>query len=325
MRLLLTIGLCCLLAGVLAKPLPTRRPSEIRILPGHKTQEVVTSPLPRDYIKTEDLPDEFSWDNINGTSYLTKMLNQHIPQYCGSCWAHGALSALADRIKIARKAQGVDINLSVQYILNCAGEVAGSCYGGSHVAVYDFIKNTSGYVPYDTCQPYLACSSDSTQGFCGKADFTCTPINTCRTCSTFTESGGFCAALSTFPNATIAEYGQVSGADDMMKEIFARGPIACGVDAGPLDQYTGGIIDNTSDKSTNHVISIYGWGLDSATGRKYWKVRNSWGEFWGELGHFRVYLGKNELNIENWCAWATLDTFTEHNKGCYEDGTNCKA
>lgn len=36
-----------------------------------------------------------------------------LPQ-CGSCWAHSALSSLADRIKIARNAQGVDINLSIQ-------------------------------------------------------------------------------------------------------------------------------------------------------------------------------------------------------------------
>jgi cathepsin X len=71
------------------------------------------------------LPENFSWDNIEGKSYLTKMLNQHIPHYCGSCWAHGAISTLQDRIKIARGGVGHDINLSIQFILNCGGETAG--------------------------------------------------------------------------------------------------------------------------------------------------------------------------------------------------------
>ncbi len=47
----------------------------------------------------------------------------------------GALSALADRIKIARGGAGDEINLSVQYVLNCGKGVAGSCWGGSHSGV----------------------------------------------------------------------------------------------------------------------------------------------------------------------------------------------
>lgn len=153
-------------------------------LPGHKVRDNYRKPLPQTYIEYEALPDSFTWGDVDGVSYLTHSLNQHLPQYCGSCWAHGALSSLADRIKIARNAEGDDINLSIQYILNCGTEVAGSCYGGYHTAVFEFIKDV-GYVPYDTCMPYMACSADSDEGFCAHVDTTCHADNVCRTCDTF--------------------------------------------------------------------------------------------------------------------------------------------
>ena len=245
-----------------------------------------------------------------------------LPQYCGSCWAHGALSALADRVKIARSGEGIDINLSIQYILNCG--TAGSCYGGSATSTYEYISQ-SGHVPYDTCQPYLACSSDSSIGFCDSVDTTCTAstaaMNTCRTCSTF---GVDCVAINEYPNASIAEYGTVDGEADMMAEIFARGPIAVGVDAEPLLEYTGGVFSYSGSSSVNHIVSIYGWGVDT-DGTKYWNVRNSWGEYWGEAGHFRIERGVNALQIESMGSWATLNAFTTQNYPCYEDGSNCQS
>ena len=102
-------------------------PSEIVYLPGHTVENYYSLPLPHAYLNEQDLPANFYWGDVQGVSYLTKSLNQHIPQYCGSCWAHGALSSLADRIKIARNGSvgGQDINLSVQHLLNCGGAIAG--------------------------------------------------------------------------------------------------------------------------------------------------------------------------------------------------------
>jgi cathepsin X len=130
------------------------------------------SPLSHEIISDEMLPANWTWCDHEGVNYCTKSLNQHIPQYCGSCWAHGSVSALGDRIKIARKGKGIDINLSVQHILNCAN--AGSCHGGSVDGPYQWLhqisKSTGSGISYDTSNPYMACSSESEEGFCKHAD-----------------------------------------------------------------------------------------------------------------------------------------------------------
>ena len=231
------------------------------------------------------------------------------------------MSSLADRIKINRKAQGTDINLSIQFILNCGSE-AGSCHGGSVLRTYKFIKENSGYVPYDTCQPYLACSSESVGGFCKNVDTTCNAFNTCKTCMHGSNS---CSAIKHFPNATVAEYGFIeNNVEAIQAEIFARGPVAAGLWGKSLSDYEKGIFDDVdSPRNSTHAVSIVGWGTDE-TGRKYWIVRNSWGEYWGEMGFFRILMGKNVLGIESRVTWSTPGPYTVVNYPCFEDGGNCK-
>mmetsp|Transcript_10078 Transcript_10078/g.17723 ORF Transcript_10078/g.17723 Transcript_10078/m.17723 type:complete len:372 (-) Transcript_10078:148-1263(-) len=293
---------------------------------GHNVPEVVMSQRPHEYVDMEALPKSLDWCDMDGKSYCTKMLNQHIPQYCGSCWAHAALSSLADRIKIARGGRGMDINLSVQYILNCGAKVAGSCFGGSHSGTYQLIHD-KGFVPYDTCLQYEACSSNSPFPECKSKNFECSAVNTCRTCYVKMLPTGVqapCVGLNHFPNATVAEYGNVTGADHMMAEIYARGPIPCSINSVPLGNYNGGIIDLPNEsRKTTHVVSIVGWG-ETADGTRYWKIRNSWGEYWGDLGFFYIKMGENQLGIEQNCSWATPGAFTERAAfPCFEDGSNC--
>lgn len=285
--------------------------SEVREMPGQRKEAVLASPIP-----TVAPPQSWSWGDVNGTSYLTKNLNQHLPQYCGSCWAHAALSSLADRIKIARRAQGVEINLAVQWVLNCGGEQAGSCLGGSQLGTYEFIYDR-GFVPFDTCLAYEACSSDSSEPGCTAKTWTCSSTNTCRTCSTFNAA---CSPITAFPNASIAEFARVTGHEAMAVEVFARGPVACSVNADPLLHYTGGVLDlPRASRTVNHVVSIVGFADD------HWIVRNSWGEYWGERGFFRVKRGENQLGIESDCAWAVPGQWTRRNEPCGEDGCATQA
>ena len=272
--------------------------------------------------KDIELPKSFTWADVDGVNYLTKNLNQHIPQYCGSCSIHGSISALSDRIKIRRKAAFPDINLSIQFVLNC--QLGATCNGGDHLAVYKAIHEF-GSIPYEDCMVYQACSSDSKEEGCkNKADFTCTPKNICRTCDTFTSHGGVCNPIVYYPNATVASYGAVKGSHNMMVEIYNNGPIACGINAEPILDYTGGVVDiSNKPKMINHIISIVGWGYDTVLNKQYWIIRNSWGSYWGELGFIHLVLGENQLGIEKSCAFAIPGNWTLHNVPCYEDGSNC--
>ena len=85
----------------------------------------------------------------------------------------------------------------------------------------------------------------------------------------------------------------------MKAEIFARGPISCYIDAGPLETYTGGVNMYKGAKGTDHAIQIAGWGTDA--GVDYWLGRNSWGTYWGEHGWFRIARSAYKPDT---CYWA---------------------
>ena len=115
-------------------------------------------------------------------------------RYCGSCWAHATTSALSDRIKLMRKRQFPDIQLSPQVLINCvtANQTIG-CGGGDATAAYSWIADNG--ITDDTCQNYVAQNE------------ACTDINICRTCT----PGGGCSAVPNPKKWHVTQHGQVKG------------------------------------------------------------------------------------------------------------------
>lgn len=94
----------------------------------------------------------------------------------------------------------------------------------------------------------------------------------------------------------------------MKKEISSRGPIACSIHVTDnFVQYTGGVYSESGwFLWPNHIISVVGYGVTD-DGEEFWVGRNSWGMYWGENGFFRMAMYKNNLLIEDDCAWAEPD------------------
>lgn len=243
--------------------------------------EKVVSRRPHEYIKAEDLPAELDYRK---DGLLTTDLNQHIPVYCGSCWAHAAMSSIADRIKIATQGKQRDTIPSIQALINCGN--AGTCNGGNSATANRWVAENG--IPDVTCQQYQAKNME------------CTPENTCMNCDYGT---GLCYPVENYPVIEVSEYGYASGDEQIMAEIYARGPVSAYINANCIEEYEPGTInmyDTCPPRMTNHAIQLNGWGTENGT--DYWIGRNSWGTYWGDHGFFKIVRGGNYKPGEGYWA-----------------------
>jgi len=257
------------------------------------------------------VPKNWDWRDVNGTNFLSWGLNQHIPQYCGSCWAHGTTSAIADRFNILLGNKNpTPIALNPQVMVNC--EAGGNCNGGDPYGVYYHAYHTG--IPDSSCMNYVARNIEN---------WTCSDIDVCRDChgppprenETLPEN---CWAVTNYRRYYVNAYYSFGGADTMKQEIFQNGPISCGIMATDgLEAYKGGIYSEYQWwPLINHEISVVGWGFDEPSQTEYWIGRNSWGTYWGEHGYFRIKMHSDNLAIEEDCT-AGIPTFNKPNAAMF--------
>lgn len=112
--------------------------------------------------------------------------------------------------------------------------------------------------------------------------------------------------------------------NERMKEIVAKQPVGVAIHSnfGCLKSYSKGVITendcNCSDPNrgdVNHAVTVIGYGKSDQSNCKgdYWLIKNSWGSFWGDQGHFKlcaVREGKTEeygtCQVNSYVQWPTL-------------------
>jgi putative hemolysin len=207
----------------------------------------------------DTLPSSFNWLTEGG---VTRIRDQGA---CGSCWAFTAVACLESAIRIK---DGVEVDLSEQWLLSCNAD-GWSCNGGHFAHRYHQRKP-------DPC---------GDTGAVLEVDFP------------YAADDLPCDCPYPHPYVTDA-WGHLAGSEGMptvpaIKEAMLEyGPIdvALYINQAFVD-YTGGVYDACENQwYPNHTVLLVGWD-DEEGPYGAWLLKNSWGTEWGIHGYMWIQYG----------------------------------
>jgi C1A family cysteine protease len=214
------------------------------------------------------LPPAIDWRDNNG-NWVTSVKDQYA---CGGCWAFSAAAALESLVLRTRRTPGVNVDLSEQVMISCSG--AGSCrFGGSQSEAAAFLKLTG--LPLDSCYGFQGMDTP-----CGDA------------CPGWQSSAHKIAQWS-WVNA----YGRPASVSAIKNALYTYGPLVTMFNVfNDFHNYTGGIYSHVAgDEEGLHSVLLVGYN-DGEGG--YFIVKNSWGDYWGESGFFRIAYSQVANEVE---------------------------
>jgi C1A family cysteine protease len=197
---------------------------------------------------------------------------------CGSCWTFSATGAIEGAWAIST---GKLVDLSEEQLVECATGVSyGShgCSGGQMEGAFKYV------IEHGQCSlsAYPYTSGTGKSGACQK----CTSVAHLSSCS------------DVKPNDQLS-----------LKAAVAQQPVAIAIEADTryFQSYSSGVLTSSScGTNLDHGVLIVGYGEES--GQKYWLVKNSWSESWGQNGYVKI--GRSEsTNDAGICGIAMQPSF----------------
>jgi C1A family cysteine protease len=230
------------------------------------------SPSPEQLFEADSeaqLPPSVDWVS---QGYVTNVKDQG---NCGSCWAFGATGSLEGAWF---KATGNLISLSEQQQVSC-NRMCSGCEGGWYTTAFQWwiVNGAAAEADY----PYIS-------GKTGRNE-------TCQ------NGHKIVATINGFKQPA-------PGSEQALQAATAfNGPILVNIDSNStsFQFYKSGVYYNSECSNTilDHSVLVVGYGT-TASGNKYWKVKNSWSAQWGDDGY--IYMSRDRGNN---CGIATSTGF----------------
>merc|ERR1711966_351418 len=205
---------------------------------------------------------------------------------CFACYAFAACGAIEGAVWTHKKSL---VRLSAQQIVDCSAPSSGfmnhGCKGGTMVKSYKYIiKN--GLMKWED------------YGYR-------TELNSRPECKLMYSR---CKFKKDKVHQTIHGYVNIrKGSEGDLKNAVGMRPVSAAIDAHhrPFKLYRSGVFSLASCTThLTHGLLIVGFGEKG--GRKYWKVKNSWGTTRGQNGFGMVVRDRNMCAIGNWANYPII-------------------